>query len=394
MAKIDTSYVISKGKFAFTKEQIWQTDWAAGKSDNVELSRLPADSYLVGLYFMFHGNYEQDGNGSDAIDRMELLNVVDRVEIANGSNVHLNMRMSEIAQDYKQCSGRNPLMSPSIAASATGSKVDTDFGFIVPFLYAQPKYVAPMDFCYPTTLLQDGNLRVHFNSDAALNGDANSAVQNGVFRVVALYANFNRAMIPPEVSVGYSDYNALTINMLRGHYQHIWLTGFKKTDFWDFDDIRMDADGKSVVPTVGLTDLVPTIGFESNYADDDLQEYWDHEGGITFDRNEQPQPEDLTIDYHFAPIYNAAFQGKISEFLPVDNRLLIRLTGTVHGIKGCWRRYEEHTTSKLEKYSRIMGFGRNPAAANRVNRKKLAPKDRHLKNILPVVLKQASPMRG
>jgi hypothetical protein len=148
------------------------------------------------------------------------------------------------------------------------------------------------------------------------------------------------------------------------------------------------------VPTVALTDLVPTIGFESNYADDDLQEYWDHEGGIILDRNNPPQPSDLTIDYHFAPIYDAAFEGKISEFLPVDNRLLIRLTGTVHGIKGCWRRYEEHTTAKLEKYARIMGFGSNPAAANRVNRKKLAPKDRHLKNILPVILKQASPMRG
>lgn len=322
---------------------------------------------------------------------MELIDVVDRVQWGNSVDVHFNGPLSIMAQDYKLWSGQNALMPDDIADSTGASEVDTLVAFCIPFFYADPRAPRSFDNIYPTTLLQDANLTIHFNNDASLIGDANSHWDEGRLRVEALTVSLNRAVIPLEPEVGYIDFNAMHLPLSKGLYKHVWLTKFARDDFYAFDTIRMDADGMEVVPARDIDLLVPAADFDICYKDDELQQYIDYSTGVAIDANIPPQPTDVTLDYFFAPVYFDAVEAKLGRLLAVENRLHINLTGTQHAIRACYRKYHPHTAAGIDKKAEIMGFGPGTIPAPRTNRRKLKGKDIAMRWALPVRLEQATP---
>lgn len=393
MAKVESSYVIADKRFRQYRKHFFTDTWAsAGQVANWELSALPAGEYLDEVVFSIEGTVRQDGNGSDAISGIELLNVLEMVTISNGSNVHLRAPLYIVAQDTKLFSGSNPYVPDSIGASSVGSNVDTDFSVIVNFLYGNPFSKRFNDTSYPTSLIQDGNLEIRWNSDVTVTGHASNALQNATCRILMTTSRLNRATIPPEVEVGYIQNSSDSFNLPKGAYHQVWLTGFTKTNKLTQTSISVDADGMPLIAAgLRLDELEAWAGYDVEWYDDDTQVPIQ---GDTLDRNFPPTPLDSEdLAYHWLPVIYGCYEGKMSKLPRVEHSLNFDLTTTGAIAKHiCYRRYKSHTSSGLDARAKIMGFGPGSSAVPRTNRRSLNRGDMSLANLLPVRLVQSPPV--
>jgi len=389
MAKKEFSYVISDKRFRTYRKVLFTDAWTAGRQQTWELSVLPAGEYLDELIFSVEGTYRQDGNGSDAVDPAHLVDIIDNVEITNGSNTHLRLPMYMISQDYKLLSGSNSIWPDAIAASATGSNVDTDFSFAVPFLYSNPFLKRFNDTSYPTSLMQDGNLTIHWNNDDAMNGDAVSAVQNATCRILSVTSRLNRAVIPPEVEVGYLTSATDDFRLSRGNYQHVWATAFTKTNKLTQTSIYAEADGLDIIAAgTRLDELEVMCAFDCRWSDDEQQIPLQ---GDLLDKNIPPVAAG-DYAYHWLPIIFGVWEGKFSKMVRVEHSFNFQITSTGAITKKIgYRRYMNHTESGLDARAKVMGFGPGSDAVPRTNRRSLGEGDLSLSDLLPVRLTQAPP---
>lgn len=391
MAKVETSYAIADKRYRYLRKILFSDAWIAGGQRSWELSVLPAGEYLERIYFSLEGVYRQDGNGDDAITSMDFLNILDMIEITNGSNTHLRGALGLVAQDFKQLDGANCLLPDDIAASSGASNVDTPFAMLIPFAYSNPAFYRPDDSAYPTSLLQDGNLTIHWNNDESLVNHASSEILNASVRIIAVTSRLNRATIPAEVEVGYISSGNLDFRLPRGNYQRVWIANQTKAQKVAQVSIYAEADGLEVIASgTRMDELEALCALDCGWHDDNAQVPLQ---GDVLDLNVPPIGNcHASESWEWSPIYFGLGREKLAKILRVENAFNFQLAGASSSKIVCFRRYKSHTESGLDARAKIMGFGPNSAALPRTNRRKLGPGDMSLANLLPVRLVQGDPV--
>lgn len=392
--KLEGSYVLKNKRARYWRSVIASFTWAANQQQKVELSRLPAGEYLLGLFFILEVDVERDGNGADGISTAAICDLVESIKITDGFGTQLDLSLYKLGQHYKLDTGHNPILPPDLAVSSGASEQHDFVKVIVPFYYSKWRFRRPHDFAMPTTILQDANLSIKFGPDL-LPGDAASMVQSATLNVVSLTSQMNRAIIPPVPEVGEILFSNATIQLGKGNYQHVWATGFKKSDFLAFGTLRADADGMPVIDSMRPDYIAELASLDLGFCDDDLQMHMDvlNNGSVVTanDKNVPPQPSATFIDAeddYFFPIYYGVPEMKISNLLRVENRFNITMVGTNHDKEVCYARFRNHNANEVHQKARVMGFGSGSKIVSRTARRKLQASDGHLKSALPIRIVQ------